>query len=332
MNIRMKVIAVAAMAHLVSNAPEVAFGQWFMNPQGAGAMQNPAMGSGFRGVTPNGRVGANPGPASTAGAPPIGTPTPPIPGDINSGGAFGGGSIASNGTLNGAVSNGFGASGGPLNGAGAAALGSSTLGFGGATDALLYSGAAYGGGGYGGQFTQDPVTAYATAYYSGMSNLLRSQGFYDVEESQAMINSERARTKYIDNQQKLFYVRQSQKRAGLVAHSQDREIRRADRARQEEFYAAHRLQPLSHEQLDPWSGTIQWPAALLQSEFDELRSSLDELFGQKARGYEKSTVASKIDQNVQEMRDLLRSQILTIPLHDYSEARKFLDSMAVSVH
>ena len=42
--------------------------------------------------------------------------------------------------------------------------------------------------------------------------------------------------------------------------------------------------------------------------------------------------SSKIDKNVQEMRDLLRSEILTIPLHDYSEARKFLDSMAVSVH
>ena len=312
-------------------APVSADGQWFINPGSRGNLQNPAMGNGFRGVTPNGLVGANvggAGPAGFGGAPPIGTPqngggtgpagsggAPPIGttqggvGSINNGT----GGVATNGTLNGA-------------------LGTNAIGDGLYSDGLLYSGG-YGAGGYGGnQFTQDPVSSYATAYYSGMANLLRSQGQYEVEDSQATINRERARTRYIDNQQTLFYARQAAKRLGLAAHMEDREVHKANRARQEEFLASHRPQSLSHEQLDPWNGTIQWPAALMTSEFDELRNSLAELFGQKARGYEKSMVASKIDKNVQEMRDLLRSEILTIPLHDYSEARKFLDSMAVSVH
>jgi hypothetical protein len=318
------------------------------------------MGSGFRGMTPNGLVGANPGPASFNGAPPIGAsnnigggnPGPassggaaPIgtrqtttPGDINVGGAFGGGSVVSSGSLNGAVSNGFGASGGNLSGGSlngnVSSLGGNSGGFGVGSDALYYGGGAYAGGVYGGSggYSSDPISAYATAYYTGMSNLLRSEGAYDVEESEAVINGERARTKYIDNQQKIFQARQAVKRVGMAAHAEDRETHKADRARQEEFLAAHKPQPLSHEHLDPWNGTIQWPAALMESDFDELRNSLSDLFGQKARGYDKSAVESKIDKDVQEMRDLLRSQILTIPLHDYSEARKFLDSMAVSIH
>ena len=127
---------------------------WYL-PQSAGNMQNPALGYGFRGVTPNGLIGANPGPGpySTVGAPPIGTTQTIGIGNFSNGAALGAGSVAPNGTVN---------------GYGVAGSGATTLGVNSTNDGLLYGlyGASYGSfGGYGGtQFTQDPISAYATAY------------------------------------------------------------------------------------------------------------------------------------------------------------------------
>lgn len=299
-----KVLLILGIAQFIAAAtPSAGHAQWYINP-GAGGM-NPGM-------------GGSPGPSSSLGAGPIGQTQPRGVGSINAGGAFGGGSIAANSTLNGAVSNGYFPNGG-TGGLGGGAL----------NDALLYGGA-YGGYGAGGGMMMDPISNYASAQYNGMSNLLRAYGSYTVDESEARMNTEKARTRYIDNEQKIFHARRAFNRMKMTQVAEQRETDKAIREKREEFIDAHRPQPLGDEHLDPRNGTIQWPAALRESEFAETRTTLEDLFGQKAKGYDKSVTASKINQSVQDMRETLRSQILTIPLQDYSEARQFLDSMAAT--
>lgn len=299
-----QLLVIVSLAHFAVATPATA--QWYINP-GAGNMAN-------------GPMGGNPGPASSMGAGPIGQTQPRSVGAINSGGPFGGGSITANSTLNGAVSN------GNFAGGGTGGLGTGSVG-----DALLYGGAYGGYGGYGGGMMMDPISNYASAQYNGMSNLLRAYGSYTVDESEALMNTERARTRYIDNEQKIYHARHAFKRMKMTQVAEQRENDKATRDRREEFIDSHRPRPLSQEHLDPNNGSLQWPTALRASEFDEYRTSLDELFAQQVKGYDRSATNSKINQAVQDMRDLLRSQILTIPLQDYSEARQFLDSMAATV-
>ncbi|WP_373652662.1 hypothetical protein [Schlesneria sp. DSM 10557] len=303
----LRTLILLAIAQLSFAVPASA--QWYIN-QGFGN-------AGF------GPMGGSAGPASSLGAGPIGWTQPRAVGDLNIGGAFGGGSVTANGTLNGAVASGYYA-----NAAGG-------LGFGGYGDALLYGSAAaagYGGyGGYGGGITVDPYSNYAAVQYNGMANLLRADGSYTLDESKAMEHTEKARTRYIDNEQKIYQARQAFKRMKAAEVTEQRDADRATRERREEFLAANRPRPLSQEHYDPDNGRIQWPAALMEAEFDETRKSIDDLFEQKTRGYDKSATASKLNLAVQDMREILRTQILIIPLQDYSEARQFLDRMAATV-
>ena len=308
-----KVLFVLGIAHCAAVAPSAALAQWYVNPQGFGVQNGQAMG--------------NAGPASSMGAGPIGQTQPRGVGAINTGGPFGGGSITANSTLNGAVSTGNFASG--TGGFGNNGFGG--VGGGSVSDALLYGGGYGGYGGIGGGM-MDPISNYASVQYNGMSNLLRAYGSYTVDESQALMNTERARTRYIDNEQKIWRARQAFKRMKTTQVAEQRETDKATREKREEFMDSHRPRPLSQEHFDSQNGSLNWPVALKDPQFEETRTALDELFSQKARGYDsdRSAAASKINQAVQDMRETLRGQILTIPLQDYSEARQFLDSMAAT--
>lgn len=192
------------------------------------------------------------------------------------------------------------------------------------------SGGYYGGGG--GGFTQDPISAYANAEYSGVSNVIRAQGQYEKDTSEAMINQERARTVYLDNRQRYFYS-QLRRRALAARHelAQAEHDQRVERnKRVEEFLAAHQPAPLEHRHLDPWTGDIHWPKALQSDDFSELRQNLETLFSRHVQSRYASDATEDIATSVKEMKDLLRSKILDLPPNQYSDARKFLDRLAVS--
>lgn len=187
------------------------------------------------------------------------------------------------------------------------------------------TGAAYGGFGvYGG--AQTPGGANAT----GMGNLVRSAGEYNQLTAKAAIDNEVARSQYIDNQNKIFQERQYRKREFKEQVAMDRDVARAARERQQEFAAAHRPLPLSSQQLDTATGRIDWPVALKAEDFDEVRAATESLFVTKARYGAGSDVSSQIVKNSGEMKDMLRGKILNIPLPDYTESRKFLESMIAS--
>ena len=173
--------------------------------------------------------------------------------------------------------------------------------------------------------------------YSGMGNMVRAEGqrnLLDAQaektQQQAWQEHEKARTLHIENQQKIHAELQKRKRESQAQDAEDREAARAARERQQAFMDAHRPQPLASNQFDPATATIDWPPALRASGFDELRKSLDTSLQNRSKYGSTSDLSRQISRTIGELKDLLRSQILTIPMPDYSEARKFLDRLAVS--
>lgn len=188
-----------------------------------------------------------------------------------------------------------------------------------------YGAAAYGayGAGYG---AQTPMSANAI----GMGSLVRAEGAYNEQTSRAAINYQQARSIYIDNQQKAYAVRQATLRAGTARVAEENEAAHASLARANEFLAAHQPLPLPSSQLNPSTGHIEWPAALTTPDFAEYRKSLEGMFESRMKSGVTANLTLQIEKKTAELKDALRDHITQIPLSDYSQARRFLDSMIAS--
>lgn len=184
-----------------------------------------------------------------------------------------------------------------------------------------YGGYGYGGYGWGGGTP-------AGNYMQGMSQVIRSQGQYNEQTSRAMINYEDARTKYIDNQKKwtetYFAMRE-------LNDSKQAEKRERNRHSPETLTLAARSSapgPLSSEVLDPLTGKLHWPDVLQAPEYAGPRTRIEQLFEVRAstgvnNGHETFLAT-------QQMIEILKSNIQTLPANSYIAARKFLDSLAYS--
>lgn len=174
--------------------------------------------------------------------------------------------------------------------------------------------------------------------YSGMGNLVRAEGQRNVLDSQAEINlqkavqeNEKARSLHLENQQKIHAEKLKREREARARTLEDRQTAIETRARQQQFMDAHRPQPLASNQLDPSTGAINWPRALMATTYDEGRKSLEEMIEKFTRYGSTSDLTIQIVSTVNQLKTLLRSQILTMPMPEYTESRRFLDGLAASV-
>lgn len=206
-----------------------------------------------------------------------------------------------------------------------------------------YGGVGYGGVGYGGGYGLGYGLGYGMGAYGspqtpysaeaiGMGELIRAEGDYNKRTSEAVVNYEQARAQYIDNQQKAIAARQTSRRLAQAEDTKDQQAAQASRARAEQFISTHKPQPLSYRQLDPANGRILWPTALSSPDFEPFRKPLDSLFEARLKSGPTPNLVAEIGRRVGELRDALRARILEIPLSEYSEARRFLDSLSVSAN
>jgi hypothetical protein len=184
----------------------------------------------------------------------------------------------------------------------------------------------YGAFGYGGGYGGGTV---AGNYMQGMSQVIRSQGEYNYLSSQAGINYEEARSKYLDNQKKWAenYFQMKERRQAIEV--QQREI---NKQTNEARAAALAAKPpvsrgLGPNALDPLTGRITWPEVLLGRDFDAPRTQIDQSLELRAKTSHGAGTSEKIHAAVNEMLSRLRSQIETIPANQYIAARKFLDAL-----
>lgn len=171
-------------------------------------------------------------------------------------------------------------------------------------------------------------TAYSAEQH-GIADMVRSEGLYNVLTSEAMINVEEARGKYIDNGRKWTELYMMRKRIRESEKAKEQEERRAGIARYLEFRASNPDTPprLTENQFDSTTGQIKWPLALKRDCFVTQRQEMETLFASKARLGSTSETSQAILKKTREIQAELRKYIRDIVTEEYVQARKFLRSL-----
>lgn len=171
-------------------------------------------------------------------------------------------------------------------------------------------------------------TAGQAAAY-GMSEMMRAQGYQNLENSEAAKNWEEAKTLEMQNKlrwtETYFEMRKVNRDARAAAAgprvTQEQAIRMAKMA------APPRL---GSTQLDPVTGHIEYPLILTQDVYDPYRQKLDTLFAKRATtgGSIQYSEYQDIQKTVGDFIEALKSRVKDYAAGDYGRARSFLDSLA----
>lgn len=179
------------------------------------------------------------------------------------------------------------------------------------------------GGGNGG------VGTPFSAEQHGIADMVRSEGLYNVLTSEAMINYEDARGKYIDNGRKWTELYMMRKRIRESEKAKEAEERHASISRYLDFRAENPDTPprLNNKEFDSTTGEIKWPLALKRDCFAIQRKEMEELFASKARLGSTSEISQAVFKKTREIQAELRKYIRDIVTEEYVQARKFLRSL-----
>jgi hypothetical protein len=160
-----------------------------------------------------------------------------------------------------------------------------------------------------------------------MAGVIRAQGQANVLNSQALINYQQARSRYIDNQVKWQQAYHVMRRSAESFWEQDRQTRAAVRDRWLASRGSGAPVHLTAAELNPQSGQLKWPEALQLPAFAHSRGRIEDLMEARARSTASINTAQELHRNLKELSHELRSEIHHIPPHEYMQARKFLDSL-----
>src|SRR5260370_31821737 len=101
----------------------------------------------------------------------------------------------------------------------------------------------------------------------GAAQVIRAEGDYNLETSQGMINFEIARSKYIENTNKWTQAYFQMREANQAFQIQNRERNRHSAETLAQVAASDLPRRLSSDELDPVTGRITWPEALLDDQY-----------------------------------------------------------------
>jgi hypothetical protein len=158
----------------------------------------------------------------------------------------------------------------------------------------------------------------------GAADIVRSYGMASLLSSQGAKEFEAARSQYLDNEYKATtnywelrrYVAEQRRALFMRPLSMEQYVR-----------LAHQQAPpeLTATQLDPLTGTINWPAPLRRPEYDALRRHVERLFQDRATGY---VMYGEIQGACQAFLNQLQADIMHFPTNDYVAAKRFLEGLA----
>ena len=182
-------------------------------------------------------------------------------------------------------------------------------------------------------YSNNKASTVGESYARGVSDMVRSAAESTLLRSEAAINVEEARSKYLDNRLKgtetYFEMRRRNR--------EYREAERGPRATSEQlFRLAHDKVPtkLSVSELDPLTGDIAWPLLLQRDEFSTYRDDLEADFGEwaSAQGQISSDVFIRVQKTAGDMSNVLKSNVrkyldMGVPTSDYLAAKNFLRSL-----
>lgn len=129
---------------------------------------------------------------------------------------------------------------------------------------------------WGGYYSSTPVEGARR----GTADVIRSQGMANLANSEAAVNLGQARSQNIDNQVKATNAYWEKKNI----YEQNMAPRRYE---EHQKYQKHRarvlLKPLTPKEFNATTGAVNWPPLLQDSQYDEFRQPLTELFARRAQ-------------------------------------------------
>jgi hypothetical protein len=187
--------------------------------------------------------------------------------------------------------------------------------------AAQWGGYGYNRGGYA------STAAQAAAY--GMSEMMRAQGYQNLQNADAAKNWEEAKTMEIQNRlrwtETYFEMRKVNREA--KAAEQGPPVTQEQAIRMAKMAAPPRL---GSTQLDPVTGHVAYPPVLLDDIYSDYRKRLDQFFADRAAagGSVQYSEMREFQSNVSKFIDVLKQNVNNYPAGDYGKARTFLDSLA----
>lgn len=171
-------------------------------------------------------------------------------------------------------------------------------------------------------------TAGQAADY-GMAQVIRSQGYANLQNSEAAKNWEDAKSKEIDNREKWTNTYFEMRKTNREARAEERG---PPITQEQAIRIAHKRAPtrLDSMQLDPVTGHITYPLVLTDSVFEPYRENVDRLFAERASsgGSVSYDQVQEIQQAVNDFADALKQRVDKYAAGDYGTARTFLTSLA----
>lgn len=177
-------------------------------------------------------------------------------------------------------------------------------------------------------YIDDRASTPAESYARGMSDVIRSEGAYNLATSEAAINMTEAQRREIENRQQWTNAYFSMRQANRNYRAAERGPR-PTMAQLVRYAQADQPKPLSPSELDNVSGQIRWPRLLRADAFADSRGELEELFRQWASvGAANTEELSAIRQRTDSMLAELQTQVRSAPPSDYLIAKRFIQSLA----
>lgn len=185
----------------------------------------------------------------------------------------------------------------------------------------------WGGGGWGGGGT------IAGSYLQGLGSAIQAAGQYNLMTAQGAVYAEQARSADLDNRMKAtetyFQMRQVNRAA--------REAERGPRPTPEDwvrFAKQREPKPLTTSELDPISGSIQWPEIPLADIYAPYREELEKLFAERSAvgGSLGTTNFDKINSTSNAMLKELKKHIKEYSPSNYMVARRFVEGLGFEAH
>ncbi len=174
----------------------------------------------------------------------------------------------------------------------------------------------------------DHASTAAEGAARGMADVVRSTGAANLMNSEAAINLEDARKKYIENRlqgtQTYFQMKSINKQY------RDAQRKQAPSQQQAIRMSKSRLPDrLSANKIDPLTGDLTWPLALRGDSLKNDRKKLNDLYAARAdKGFFSLEEYIEVKQVTAAMTDELRKIRDKIGGNAAIEARKFLESLA----
>jgi hypothetical protein len=185
-------------------------------------------------------------------------------------------------------------------------------------------------GGYGG-FNR--ASTVGESYARGMADLIRSQGLRNLFNSEALINYEEARTKYLENRIKntetYFQMRSINKEVRKAT-----DFRNAPTA-EEWARMTKELKPkqLSIDDFDPRNSHIKWPIVFRSSLFKADTKKIEKLLAKKPNKDDMDyDDYSKLLSHCNNLKTTLKSQVKKVPANDYIDAKNFIKSLLSEIN